>query len=324
MGPRGIGLVGLGRHGMRYARHLLEPLPHVRLVAVSRRDARQGASFAAEHGVRFYQDYHKLVEDPEVQAVVVVTPPALARSVCLAGVHAGKPMLIEKPLATTGVEARDMVQAAARGSIPIMTAQTLRFDTSVTALKAARGSVGARQYLVLTNRAEPRQDQEREASDYAGRGVLLEIGIHLLDLVRFLTGEEVAEVRCELDPTLSGMPEARALVSLRTAGGFPCVVDVSRMTAGRVSRAEWVGDHGQISADWVHHRLRTISGGNVVHEEPVEYRPTVVATILAFAEALERGRPMPITGLDGQRAVEIVDACYLSAERGEAVQLTGL
>src|SRR5207249_4080982 len=146
------------------------------------------------------------------------------------------------------------------------------------------------------------------------RRVLLEIGIHQLDLIRFLTGEEVAEVRCEMDRSSAGSPESRALVSLRTTGHLPCLVDVSRVTSGRVSRAEWVGADGQMIADWVRHQVSMTSARSGLEEWPVEDQPTVVATLRAFLDALDRGAPMPITGLDGQRAVEIADACYQSAD----------
>lgn len=321
MTPRGIGLIGLGRHGMRYARHLLEPLPNARLVAVCRRDAGQGSVFAAEHGLKFYRDYRELIADADVQAVVVVTPPSLSRSICLEAVRARKPILIEKPLAPTGLEAREMVHAAESAGLPLMTAQTLRFDEAVLALKARRATVGARRYLVLTNRVEPRQEVTRNPADYAGRGVLLEIGIHQLDLVRFLTGEEVAEVRCEMDRASAGSPESRALVSLRTTGHLPCIVDVSRVTGGRVCRVEWVGADGQLIADWVRHQVSQTSARSGVKEFSVEDRPTVVATLRAFLDALDRGAPMPITGRDGLRAVEIADACYESAETGRTVKL---
>ena len=316
MAPIGIGLIGLGRHGMRYAHHLLEPLPEARLVAVCRRDAVHGAAFAAEHRVRFHQDYHQLIADPGVEALVVVTPPALTRPICLEAVRRRKPMLIEKPLATTGADARVMVQAAAGAGIPLMTAHTVRYETALLALRHELESVGARRYLVLSNRVEPGPDVLRNPTDYAGRGVLLETGIHLLDLVRFLTGEEVVEVRCEMDRLNPTGPESRALASLRTSGNFPCVVDCSRVTGGRVSRAEWVGEEGQVAGDWVQHRLWRISSRDALEEWKVENRPTVVTVLRAFLDALQRGVPMPVTGLDGQRAVEIADACYRSAEQG--------
>ncbi len=321
MAPLGIGLIGLGRHGIRYARHLLEPSPRARLVAVCRRDVERGQAFAAQKGIEFFRQYEELIADPLVSAVIAVTPPSLCLPICLAAVKAGKPLLIEKPLACTGADARAMVRAADAAGVPLMTAHTLRFDRAVLALKAQLATAGPRRYLVLTNRVEPKPDVLRDPADYGGRGVLLEIGIHQLDLVRFLTGEEVAEVRCELERPAPKAAELRALVSLRTAGGLPCIVDVSRMTGGRVSRAEWIGAEGQLAADWVHHRVRTISRGTVATERNVEDVPTIEEVLRAFLDALERGAPMRVTGLDGQRAVEIADACYESAESGRVVRL---
>ena len=321
MAPLGIGLIGLGRHGMRYVRHLSDPSPDARLVAVCRRDAGQGRAVASRHGVKFFQDYGDLIACPQVDAVIVVTPPSLCLPICLAAVRAGKPLLIEKPLACTGADARTMVRAAETAGVPLMTAHTLRFDRAVLALKLQLAAVGARRYLVLTNRVEPRPEVVRDPEDYGGRGVLLEIGIHQLDLVRFLTGEEVAEVRCELERPSPDAAELRALVSLRTTGGLPCVLDVSRVTGGRVCRAEWIGADGQLCADWVHHRVRRVSAGSAVTEQPVEDVPTVAAVFRAFCSALTQGLPMPVTGLDGQRAVEIADACYESAESGRIVRL---
>jgi predicted dehydrogenase len=321
MASLGIGLIGLGRHGMRYVRHLSDALPGARLVAVCRRDVERGRAVASQHGVKFFREYVDLIADPLVGAVVVATPPSLCLPICLAAVRAGKPMLIEKPLACTGADAREMARAAGAAGIPLMTAHTLRFDRAILALKSQLAAVGARRYLVLTNRVEPRPEVVRDPQDYGGRGVLLEIGIHLLDLIRFLTGEDVAEVRCELERPAPKAAELRALVSLRTTDGLPCIVDVSRMTGGRVSRAEWVGADGQLEADWVRHRLRTVSAGNVAAEQDVEDVPTVEEVLRAFVGALARGGPMPVTGLDGQRAVEIADACYESAESGRVVRL---
>jgi predicted dehydrogenase len=312
-----VGLIGLGRHGLRYARHLLEPSSPARLVAVCRRDPAQGAAFARQHGLYFYADFRELVADPRVQAVIVVTPPSWNKDICLESVRRGKPLMIEKPLSTNGDTASEMVQAAEAANVPLMTAQTLRFDSAVQALKAALSTVEPRRYLVLTNRIEPRAGLD--ARGYGGRGVLLEIGIHLLDLVRFLTEEEVSEVRCETDVT--GQPESHAWARLKTQRGFTCLLDVSRIAAGRVSRAEWLGEKGQLLAEWSEHRFSVISGTAGRIEQAVPDTPTVIAALKAFVTAVQEGRPMPITGRDGQRAVAIADACYRSALEGRVINL---
>jgi predicted dehydrogenase len=182
--------------------------------------------------------------------------------------------------------------------------------------------VGRRRYLTLTTRIEPSVQGRRDPNDYGGRGVLLEVGVHLLDLVRFLTGEEVREVRCELADSSGLGVETRAFVTLHTAGGLSCVIDVSRESRMRISRAEWIGEDGQLTADWFQHRLvmHSADGACAVHD--LEPQPTIVAVLRAFLDALMRGTPMPVSGEDGQRAVEIADACYESAATGTTVRLS--
>jgi predicted dehydrogenase len=301
---------------MRYVRSLLMPLPEARLVAVCRRDRAQGAALAGEHRLRYHPDYRDLIADREVQAVIVVTPPNLTRSICLEAVKWNKPILIEKPLATNDEDARAMVTAAGSAGLPLMTAHTVRYEAAVTALREKLPSVGDRRYLVLSNRVEPHPDLMSERSNYGGRGVLLETGIHLLDLLRFLTGEEALEVSCHMERQAPDVPEHRALAHIRLSGGFSCVVDSSRVTGGRVSRAEWIGEKGQVAADWIHHRVWRITSRDVLEEWRVENRPTVTTVLQAFFQALTHETAMPVTGLDGLRAVELADACYRSDEQG--------
>src|SRR5207245_9716037 len=117
--------VGLGRHGSRDGQRRLEGIPGCHLAAVSRRDGGAGRAFAERHGLLFVPDWRELVTCEEVEAVAVVTPPALNREICLAAVRAGKPLLIEKPMALTVADAREMVRAAREAGIGLMAGQTL-------------------------------------------------------------------------------------------------------------------------------------------------------------------------------------------------------
>lgn len=316
MSPLGIGLIGLGRHGMRYARHLREFGDDATLAAVSRRDAARGAAFAAEHGVHFHPDYRELIADPDVGAVIVVTPPAMTSSICMTALHARKPVLIEKPLACTGAVAKAMAQAADIAGVPLMTAQTLRFDSTIQALKREVAKIGPAQYVALTYRLDRKTATGKESAEYEQRGILLEIGTHLFDLIRYLTGDEVQEVRCELDRLGRETTESRVLVSLRTRDNLACILDVSRVGLGRVSGVDWIGEQVQIHADWIQHRLRRLGPPPLDDEWSVPPCHTVAETIRAFLTALKRGGPMPITGWDGYKAVAIADACYESAASG--------
>ena len=103
--PLGIGLIGVGRHGSRYIHHLLHDLPGVSLTALCRKRIGEGLPSLPTAEIPVYGDYRALIADPMVEAVVVVTPPSLSLEICLEAVKARKPILIEKPLASTGPEA---------------------------------------------------------------------------------------------------------------------------------------------------------------------------------------------------------------------------
>jgi predicted dehydrogenase len=309
----GIGIVGVGRHGSRYVQHLLHDLPGAALVAVCRRTA---GKLMPGIDIPVYRDYHAMIVDPRVQAVVVVTPPSLCLDVCLAAVRAGKPILIEKPLATTGADARAMVTAADRAGVLLMTAQTLRFDPTILLLKEQLRTIGPLQSATLTSHIETKANMLPGTMTPAPLGALLELGVHLLDLVRFLTGEEILEVQCRMTPLPAKAPETMAQVRLRTAGGVTCMLDIARVESMRVGRAEWIGTAGYVTADWPQRRVTKRNGQGLLDEWTVEPWPTVLAALQAFVHAIRTGTAPPITGLDGCRAVEAADACYRSAERG--------
>ena len=311
-----IGLIGAGRHGSRYIHHLLHDLPEASLVALCRKRIGEGLPALSTEDIPLYGDYRDLIADPRVEAIVVVTPPSLSPEICLQAVKAGKPILIEKPLAPTGGEAGAMVRAAEESGVMLMTAQTMRFDSTILLLRDHLPEIGRLRYATFTSRIETKASAQAPIAGQ--RGALLEIGVHLLDLVPFLTGQTVVNVRCELDQLTTIGPETMAIVQAQTTSGLRCVMDIARVSAGRVARTEWVGTHGQLSADWCHHRVTAVIGDRGPQEWVVQPQQTILATLRAFVHAIETKTPPPITGRDGWRAVEVADACYRSAEQGGA------
>jgi len=313
-----IGLIGAGRHGSRYIHHLLHDLPGVSLAALCRKRIGEGVPSLPTTAIPIYGDYRALIADPRVEAVVVVTLPSLCPEICLEAVKAKKPILIEKPLAPTGREARMMVAAADEARLLLMTAQTLRFDSTILALKEHLPEIGPFRYATFTSRIETQASAHVRSPIPGQRGALLEFGIHLLDLVPFLTGQEIVAVRCELDRLPDVAPDTMAVVQVQTASGLQCVLDIARVGAGRVARTEWVGMKGQIMADWFHQRVNGVIDDIGSLEWAIQPQQTILATLRAFVHAIETNSPPPITGRDGCRAVEAADACYRSAELGGA------
>jgi predicted dehydrogenase len=321
MKPIPIGLIGVGRHGSRYLHHLLSIDTGGELVAISRRNTEEGIRLAREHSLRFYPNYHDLLADSGIQAVLIVTPPSLNLPIALEAIQHGKAVLLEKPLALNQTQGRQIVEAATKAKIPFMTAQTLRYEPAIRQLEDIASSLGQWQYLVCTMRFETRPTPPEKNTSWNNYGALLEFGIHLLDLVRVLTQDEVHSVSADIDRASSQDPEHRAYIKLITRRGLPCYLDISRVSQGRVTRAEIIGTEGQALADWTTGIVRKISRGTEISNYLCPPSATLVEVLRDFCQAIRTGSPMPITAEDGLRAVELADACYRSAQTGKPVFL---
>jgi predicted dehydrogenase len=317
-----FGLIGLGIHGQRYARHIMQDINGAELYAVCRQDPAQGEAFARTHNVRYYREYLDLLSDPQVDAVVVVTPPALHERICTTAVLAGKPVLVEKPLAHNTREGLNIVEAVARSGTLLMVSQTLRFNSVVRTLEHHLDELGPIHTISINQRLEP---SEREWSDNfaaAGGGVILHTGVHIFDLVRFFSGDEVRRVYCETDRIMYEELEDSFVATLRLRKSkIRCVVDAARYTEGRSGRIELVGERGQLVGDHVHGYGLLIRGRQPVPLDVPAAVNTVEESLKAFVQTLLHDEEPPISAVDGLLTLEIAEACYHSASSGASVDL---
>ncbi|MDP3937789.1 MAG: Gfo/Idh/MocA family oxidoreductase [Deltaproteobacteria bacterium] len=309
-----FGLIGMGAHGSRYAAHLAQDVPGARLAAVCRRDRAAGEAWAAAHGARFYEDYDGLIADPGVDAVAAVTTPDLHLDIARKAASRGKHLLIEKPLSVNAMEAARLARAVAGSPVTVMVAQTLRWNSVVRALREHANEVGTLHVLRLSQRMEGQPHPWQRDEAVAGGGNILHTGIHLFDLVRHLTGDEVEAVSCETRRVHNPALEDVFAAVMRLAGsGALVLVDSSKATRSRSARIELVGEGGQLVGDHVHGYARRITGYEIVDLAPAAPVHTVREALSDFVAAVSRGGPPPVTVEDGLRAVEIAEACYRSA-----------
>jgi predicted dehydrogenase len=309
-----FGLIGMGAHGSRYATHLLKDVPGARLVAVCRRDRAQGEAWAAEHGLRFHPDYDALLADAEIDAVAVVTTPDLNADIARKASARGKHLLIEKPLSVNAAEAAKLARAISGGPGRVMVAQTLRWNAVVGTLRAHIADVAPLHTLRLSQRMEAQRHPWQREEAVAGGGNILHTGIHLFDLVRYFTGDEVARVYCETKRVENpALEDAFAAVMRLQESDALVLVDSSKATRSRSARIELVGEGGQLTGDHVHGYARRITGYESIDLKPPAPVHTVRQALVDFVTAVTRGEAPPVTVEDGLRAVEIAEACYRSA-----------
>jgi predicted dehydrogenase len=239
-----------------------------RLVAVADPDA-QARRRAAALGARPEADMHALLEDPAVQAVYVATPNHLHRPAVEAAAAAGKPVLCEKPMATTLAEAEAMAAVVRRAGIPYGTAFDQRHHPAHGAMRTAiaAGAIGMVTAIRITYAcwvpAGWARDNWRADPLRAGGGALMDLAPHGIDLAQFLLGEPVVDIAALTQNRVQDYAvDDGALLIGRTAGGVLVQLHVAYNCPEALPRRrlEVVGTTGQLLAE---RTMGQTAGGSV-------------------------------------------------------------
>jgi myo-inositol 2-dehydrogenase/D-chiro-inositol 1-dehydrogenase len=320
-------LIGVGKHGERYLQHVERELAaRLRVAALSRRDAAAGEEMARARGARFHREPESLIADPAVRAVIAVLPPREHESIVAAAARERKPLLLEKPFATDFASGARQLALLDAARLPCLVAHTLRFSGVVQAVREQLPRIGAIHQMVLGQCFEPTRLDWLDDPARSGGGNILHTGVHMFDLLRYLTGAEVRSASCEIGRVTTRRTEdnfAAALV-LEGRGGpeILAAVTASRATHSRAGEVRLLGERGQIVADHVHRRVTLLEDRRVEELPQPPDVPTVLETLRAFHAMAADGAAPAISARDGLAAVAVADACYRAAETGRRARVS--
>jgi predicted dehydrogenase len=193
------GIIGCGNVTELKSGPAFNKVEHSQLVAVMRRNAALAEDYAKRHQVpRFYTDADELIDDPEVNAVYVATPPDTHALYAIKAMKAGKAVYVEKPMARTYVECQEMIRVSEETGMPLYVAYYRRTLPAFLKVKdlIAEGVIGK----VLTvniklHKAFSEKDQYPEQQDWhvdpeiAGAGHFYDLASHQLDYLDFVLGQ---------------------------------------------------------------------------------------------------------------------------------------
>jgi predicted dehydrogenase len=277
----------------------------------------------------------------DAEAVLIATPPPTHHAVTLAALAAGRHVLLEKPLATSLDEAREMIAAADRASRIVMVSQNYRMRPPAEAARQVvrGGALGDLVAVKIAFRSDTRATWPADNFRYAMlHPLVLDMSIHHADLLRAVTGQEIDAVyargwRVPGSPYVYD-PAVAAVMTLR--GGATVVYDGDWATRGsRTSgNADWefIGERGRLrwtgdpdDALWGDLRLELAGEPARILDLPkppdgLSDRP---ASLAAFRRAVETGVEPETAARDNIRSLAIVLACVESIERGAVVAVDG-
>ena len=305
------------------------------LAAVVDPAAEARARVAEALGVATYPDLDTALAEVACDAVLVTTPPATHHAVATQALQAGKPVLLEKPLAATMDEARDLVQTAEATERVLMVSQNYRFRPHARAAQAVvqSGALGELTHIKVRFARETRTLFGAGNFRYTMRyPLVLDMSIHHFDLLRCLTGQNVVQVYAREWPVPDSPylypPTVATVMTLEQGATIMYEGDWASHGAETSWNAAWevVGAAGRLlwnPGDMSREEVWTHRWGEPLQPVPLPALDLTErdATLAAFAHAVQTGEPPETRAADNIHSLAMVFGCIESIESGETVRL---
>ncbi|HZT24486.1 MAG TPA: Gfo/Idh/MocA family oxidoreductase [Pseudolabrys sp.] len=298
-----VGVIGVGVMGSNHAR-VFAGLPGTELVGVADPDRRQADFVARTLGCKAVAGVAELL-DLGVDAVTIAAPTHLHHDIALTCIARGVHIMVEKPIASSVSEGRAIVDAAARAGVTLMVGHVERFNPAVEAVKEALRNEDI--LSIAITRVGPFPPRMSNV------GVVIDLAVHDIDLIRWFTDSEIVEVQPQLSNAVAEREDI-ALLQFRTASGVLAHINTNWLTPFK-ARTVVVATRGKyITGDLLTRQVTECFGFqpdgsysmrhlSVGHAEPLR------SELLAFLRSVRAGTPPAVTGEEGVASLEIAAQC---------------
>jgi UDP-N-acetyl-2-amino-2-deoxyglucuronate dehydrogenase len=336
-----IAVVGLGMASKPHLAALRQLEGSVRVAGIFTHNADRLKDQALATGWRAYQSVQEIQNDPNVDAVILITPPNARKELVTVFAQAGKHILMEKPIERDLARAEELVEVCEAVGVTLGMVLQHRFRASSLALtdlvrSGQLGQIRAVRMALPWWREQAYYDASGRGS-YAhdGGGVLVTQAIHVLDLMLNLTGP-VAEVQALSGTTAFHNMEAEDFATaglLFASGAIGSVIATTSAFPGSQESLAIDADNGsavltagELSVQWRDGTTETVGevtgtgGGSDPMDFPCDWHRDLIAD---FADSLRNNRPPLVTGRAAMEVHKLISAMETSAREGRRIRVRG-
>jgi predicted dehydrogenase len=298
-----VGIIGVGIMGANHARVLSE-LPNVELAGVADPDRSQAVRVGKALDCDAFVDHRTLI-DRGIDAAVIAAPTHLHHSIALDCINAGVNVLVEKPIAPTVEEGRQIVAAARNKGVTLMVGHVERFNPAVQAIKQA--IAGEKILSIAITRVGPFPPRMSNV------GVVIDLAVHDIDLISWFTESKISEVQPQLS-SARATREDIALLQFRTESGVLAHINTNWLTPFK-ARTVHVATQGKyVIGDLLTRQVTECFGFqpdgsysmrhlSVGHAEPLR------AELSSFVNSIRSGGAPAVSGEEGVASLEVAIRC---------------
>ncbi len=322
------GVVGLGWVATDFVAPGIVKSPGSQLVACLGSTPEKSRAFAKKFEVaRAHPDLDSLAGDPEVDAVYVALPNAMHHAAVLALARAGKHILCEKPFALKTGHAREMVQACRDAGVALRIAHQIRLDAAIVRAReiVQSGRLGRLTEISL-ERASGLGSRTSWRNDFAQSGVIYDVGVHLLDLIQYVSGQRFAEVAAFTHPDRrKKIPDDTMTVLGRLDGDCHALAKATREVTSAENNLLIEGEKATLITSalrFAREHVVTIRDASGATEERFPASPAYDLQVRAFETDVRGGCSLLPDGEDSLHTVAVTNAVLQSIDERRIVTVT--
>lgn len=308
-----VGVVGAGVMGSNHAR-VLAGLPGTELIGVVDPMPAHRARATELVGCRTFATLDELIAEG-VDAVTIAAPTHLHHEISLACIARNIHVLVEKPIASSVEEGREIVAAAARTGVTLMVGHVERFNPAVAAVKQAISgedilSIG----ITRVGPFPPRMSNV---------GVVIDLAVHDIDLIRWFTEFDIVEVQPQLSSAVAEREDI-ALLQFRTASGVLAHINTNWLTPFKARNVTVATRDKYVMGDLLTRQVTECfgfkpDGSYSMRHLPVGHDEPLRAELIAFISAVRTGGAPAVSGDEAVASLEIATRCLEAPARPAAV-----
>ena len=315
-----IGVIGTGGMGGRHVRNLTREVAAAQVVAVMDIDESRMQQAAEEGGARhLFSNANALIMHPEVDAILIATPDEFHTDLTRACIEAGKPVLCEKPLATSSAEAYQVIEAEVNAGRRLVQVGFMReYDPAHVAVKRVSDSGQIRRPLAFRGvHINPTQNMLRTIEDVMTGSV-----VHDIHSARWMIGEEIERVYTSYIPADPSRPDTArlVLVQLHFRNGALGVIECNSESGyGYEVDVKLTGEAGSVHTNSLQSAIVSQSNnrGQWVEDDWLQRFDTAyIVEVKDWIQSIHNGVPTGPSAWDGYVSLVVADACIASAKQG--------
>jgi len=310
----GVAVIGTGFWGKNHAR-VYKELESTELVAICDVNAERAKAIADQYDVKAYTSSARMLKNPEIQAVSVCTWSTMLAKEALTALHAGKHVLVEKPMATNTKQAETLLKAADENGLHLTVGFLMRF---IPGLQQIREAVASKKIGDLVSASAKRVSQWPER--IGDVGVVKDTAIHDIDVMRFISDQEAISVYAKTGNMRHRQFEDYAQIMLAYEHGGSAFIESNWLTPYKTRTLTVTGTDAIMRLDYITQEL-WIENAKENIQPKITFQEPLKMELQHFAECIVDKRKPIVKGVDGLRALEIATAALKSSAKNAAVKI---